>query len=116
MTTWFRNCIAREMFSNKTRNMMFLCISLLCSYILRNISKHNVRNEITNALKVPMPTLQIANEESNTTSIYGQNSDKYWMVSFICKLYLQRGDVYERNMSCFTDIILICKFIFKKLN
>ena len=75
---------------DKCKSLATLYIILLCSCILRNISKPNVCNKITNALKVPMPTLSIVNEESNKTSIYGQNSDNYWMeyysyVNYICE-------------------------------
>ena len=55
------------------------------------------------------------NESSTASKIFGQNSDKYWMVLFICKLYLQVGDMHDVFLVCFPYMIFICKFMFIKI-
>ena len=47
--------------------------------------------------------------------MFGQNSDKYWMILFICKLYLRVGDMHHVFLVCFPYMIFICKFIFTKI-
>ena len=47
--------------------------------------------------------------------MFGQNFDKYWMILFICKLYLRVGDMHHVFLVCFPYMIFICKFIFTKI-